>query len=283
MFGIHPVLLDSLPSGDAGVDAGASGGNDGSAPAEPQSGGQTKTAEKTAAKTAAKTALSDAIADPDPHAWMPAKHRVMKDDGSLDVEASARKNAEAYGALEKRLGSSDVPPPSAGEYKINAPDSLKDVFEPDDPGFKEFLTDAYAAGMTQKQMDASMSGFFRIVPKMLQANQEMDQEACEAVLADVWKDQTERTGNYKAASRAIRVFGGERAERLENRYGNDPEIIWYFAQVGRELREDTSPRSSGPIASDVQSLMANPAFSDPRHPDHERVSAQWREALNKTK
>lgn len=49
---------------------------------------------------------------------------------SLDIEASSLKLAEAYGHLEKRMGSGDVPPKAAADYKIAVPEALKDVWNP---------------------------------------------------------------------------------------------------------------------------------------------------------
>ena len=48
--------------------------------------------------------------------WIPEKHRVTKEDGTFDLEASARKVAEAHGHLEKRFGSGDLPPKTPEEY-----------------------------------------------------------------------------------------------------------------------------------------------------------------------
>lgn len=50
--------------------------------------------------------------------WMPEKYRTNKEDGSLDLEASSRKVAEAYKHLETRMGSGDAPPKSADEYAV---------------------------------------------------------------------------------------------------------------------------------------------------------------------
>ncbi|MCC7462920.1 MAG: hypothetical protein IT480_10730 [Gammaproteobacteria bacterium] len=203
---------------------------------------------------------------------MPTKHRVMAADGSLDVEASARKNAEAYGALEKRLGSSDVPPPSAGEYVISAPEALKDQFQPEDPGFKEFLTAAHVTGMTQKQMDAAMGAFFNWAPKLIGASQEIDHDGCVAKLKEVWLDAAANQAGWKNAMRALSAYGGERAQALAGQYGNNPDIVWLLAQVGNEMREDTSPQSSGQVSDDIQALMSSEAYHNPKHADHKRVS-----------
>ncbi|WP_443701018.1 hypothetical protein [Pseudomonas sp.] len=50
--------------------------------------------------------------------FIPEKYRVVKEDGSLDLDQSSRKLAESYKHLETRLGSGDVPPKTADEYAV---------------------------------------------------------------------------------------------------------------------------------------------------------------------
>jgi hypothetical protein len=207
---------------------------------------------------------------------MPSKHRVLKEDGTLDVEASARKNAEAYVGLERRLGAGGVPPPSPGEYKIEAPDALKDAFKPEDPGFKEFLTAAHGAGMTQKQIDVAMGAFFTWAPKLSEAQQTFDMDGCIAELKQVWTDPTEFRDGFAQAHRAVQTFGGERMDRLVAKFGNDPDFVWYSQQVGRELKEDRTPNTSGSAPSDIAALESHPAYSNAKHPEHDAVSARVR-------
>lgn len=77
----------------------------------------------------------------------------MKEDNTLDLEASSRKLADAYTAAEKRIGSGDIPPKSAEEYTVTVPDAFKESFDPKaDEGFKAFSGKMHALGLTQKQM-----------------------------------------------------------------------------------------------------------------------------------
>lgn len=193
-------------------------------------------------------------------------------DGNLDLDATLRKNADAYVALEKRLGSSDVPPPSAGEYKITAPEALKDAFQPEDSGFKEFLTKAHAAGMTQKQMDATMEAFFSVAPKLVMGARQLDADGCVAALQKVWDTPEGLTTGFRAADRALAAFGGERADALRTKYGNDPDILWFAAQIGAQLAEDRAPSRPTTSEADIRSLEASVAYSDEKHPEHQVVS-----------
>lgn len=198
----------------------------------------------------------------------------MKADGSLDIDASARKSAEGYSALEKRLGSGDVPPASPGEYKINAPDALKDAFKPEDPGFQKFLTDAHAVGMTQKQIDASMGAFFAWAPQLMEAQAEHDHDTCISAMKEVWTDPSEFKSGMGQAVRALKTFGGERFDNLAAKYGNDPDMIWLMANVGKELKEDRTVEGPTSGGSDISALQTSEAYLNPKHPNHLAVSAQ---------
>lgn len=201
----------------------------------------------------------------------------MQADGTLDLEASARKNAEAYQGLEKRLGAGGAPPPSPGEYVIAAPEAMKDAFQPEDPGFKEFLTAAHASGMTQKQLDAAMGAFFNWAPKLVEAQQTFDAETCVTQLREVWTDQKEYSQNFAAADRALKTYAGERYGKLAEKFGNDPDAIWLLANFGKELREDRTVDANGPSAEDLRTLEAHPAYWDAKHPEHASVSSKVRE------
>jgi hypothetical protein len=49
--------------------------------------------------------LSTGAGEPGANDWLPEKFRVMGEDGKLSIESSARKLAENYTHLEKRMGS----------------------------------------------------------------------------------------------------------------------------------------------------------------------------------
>lgn len=59
--------------------------------------------------------------------WLPEKYRTNKEDGSLDLEASSRKVADAYRSLETRLGSGDVAPKTVDEYNVKLEGDRKSV------------------------------------------------------------------------------------------------------------------------------------------------------------
>jgi hypothetical protein len=289
MFGVRQIVCDAANAGDAGSGGGAAPAS-APAPAAPTalsaSAGQpaapTPAASPAApAAPAAPSALA-AAAEVDPIAWAPEKYRVMGADGKLDEAATARKTADGYRALEKRLGSGDVAPSAPTEYKVAPPDALKDTFKGDDPLLADFLKDAHAAGMTQKQVDAAMGAFFKWAPQIQQATAQLDHDGAVAKLAEMWPDAVERRTNSAAAYRALHAAAGAEASKLEQRYGNDPDFIRLLSHFGREMQEDRSPGAAptgGP--ANVNELLAHPAYSDPKHPQHESISAQVRTAFER--
>ena len=63
-----------------------------------------------AGNPAGNSLLSTGAGEPGANDWIPEKFRVVGEDGKLSIESSARKLAENYSLLEKRMGSGDAPP-----------------------------------------------------------------------------------------------------------------------------------------------------------------------------
>lgn len=246
-------------SGDNGQGAAANGGAGDGAGTQHADGGASVLASQAQAPT------------------IPEKYQVKKEDGSLDVEASSLKLAEAYGNLEKRLGTGDLPPKTADEYTIPVPDDMKDLFDPKtDPLMGDFLKNAHAAGMTQKQIDLVMGKYFELAPQLFEGGQQLTADACVADLKQEWKTDDQYKEGVGKAFKAAQAFGGNDAEALVKEYGNDPRIIRLLARVGAELDEDTSfaPGDTSNGGNSIESLMQSEAYSNPKHADHARVSAQ---------
>ncbi len=212
---------------------------------------------------------------------IPEKYQVKKEDGSIDIEASSLKLAEAYGHLEKRIGTGDLPPKSADEYQIAVPEALKDKWNPkEDPLLGEFLKDAHAAGMTQKQVDLALSRYMDIAPKLVAGASQLSAEECTTQLKAEWKTDEQYKAEVGKAYKAAVGYGGGDAEGIIKDYGNDPRIIRLLAKVGGEMGEDRSLTPAGgsiPGGQSVESLMASEAYTNPKHADHARVSKQVQE------
>lgn len=209
---------------------------------------------------------------------IPEKYQVKKEDGSIDIEASSLKLAEAYTNLEKRIGTGDLPPKSPEEYQITVPDALKDTWNPkEDPLLGEFLKNAHAAGFTQKQIDLAMSQYMDIAPKLVAGASQLSAEECTAQLKAEWKTDEQYKAEVGKAFKAATGYGGSDAEGIIKDYGNDPRIIRLLAKVGGEMGEDhstTPPGGGQPGGQSVEAMMASEAYTNPKHHDHARVSKQ---------
>jgi hypothetical protein len=272
MKGRHYVFMDA--AGDGGDPGGGVASSDAGTTA---AAGAADGAAGTGGDTAASQTVLAAGAEGGPIS-IPEKFQVKKEDGSLDFEASALKLAENYGHLEKRMGSGDAPPKSADDYQIAVPDVLKDTWNPkEDPLLGEFLKEAHAVGMNQKQVDLAMQKYLDVVPKLLQGAQALSAEDCTAELQKEWKTDDQYKAEVRKAYQAAVAYGDADAEAILKDYGNDPRVIRLLARVGGEMGEDksvTPPGGGNPSGQPVETLMTSEAYNNPKHPDHMKVSKQ---------
>ncbi len=223
---------------------------------------------------------ADAGQAPAGNDFIPEKLRVMKDDGTLDMDASSRKMAEAYGSLEKRFGSGEAPPKDASEYKVTVPDALKDAFDPaTDEGMKGFLSGAHAAGLNQAQVDFVMGKYFEMAPALAAGAQQFDANTATAELKKTWPTDADFTRNvknaYVGANAAAQKAGINIDEVMSGPLGNNPQFLRLMAALGPEFNEDPGVGSMGATSQeDVNTLMASEAYTNPRHADHAKVSAK---------
>lgn len=278
--GFHHVFMAEADDGQgggsdagAGSPAGVQAGGNGDGPAD---GAGTDAA--ASSKDQSGSALQQGGQGQAPQ--IPEKYQVKKEDGSLDIEASSLKLAEAYGHLERRIGTGDIPPKSAEEYQITVPDALKGKWNPkEDPLLGEFLNDAHAAGMTQKQVDLVLSRYMDIAPKLVSGASQLSAEECTTQLKSEWKTDEQYKAEVGKAFKAAVGYGGGDDEGIIKDYGNDPRIIRLLARVGGEMGEDRSLNPGGglPGGQSVESMMASEAYNNPKHPEHARVSKQVQE------
>lgn len=215
---------------------------------------------------------------------IPEKYQVKTEGGALDLEASSLKLAEAYRTLEKRVGTGDMRPNSFEEYTIPVPDEMRELFDPKtDPLMGDFLKEAHEAGMTQGQIDLVMGKYFEVAQQLVGGSQQMSAEACNADLKQEWKTDEQYKAEVGKAYKAAQAFGDKDFEAIVRDYDNDPRIIRFLARVGAELGEDTSINPGGTQrgAQTVEGLMQSEAYTNPKHADHARVSAQVQAYYNR--
>ena len=276
--GIWHVLMDQANAGEGGgSSAGAPEGSTAEGAPSVPAGGDADTGTATQpGQINGSTALSQG-AEAGQAVAIPEKYQVKKEDGTLDIEASSLKLAEAYGHLEKRMGSGDLPPKTADEYAIAVPDALKETWNPkEDPLLGDFLKDAHAAGLTQKQVDLVMGKYFEMAPALVDGSRQLSADDCVADLRSEWKTDDQYKAEVGKAYKAAVAYGDKDAEAIIKDYGNDPRIVRFMARVGNELGEDRSlnPGGSQQGGQSVESLMSSEAYNNPKHVDHARISAQ---------
>lgn len=187
--------------------------------------------------------------------YIPEKYRTNKEDGTLDLEASSRKVAEAYKHLETRMGSGDVPPKSADEYavKLEGVEGFNwDEFK-SDPDTQSFLKGAHAKGLTNDQVQYVIGEYMKAAPGLIEGGGQLTQQDCTAALKAVWTDDQAMAQNVRASFRAAEAFASEPGKpgnfaTLQAKYGNDPDFIAFTANIGKELREDTAINGGAQIS-----------------------------------
>jgi hypothetical protein len=262
------------PAGTTGA-----AGADGKAVAAPGAGAA---APGTDGKPAAASALSTGAAGaPAGLEFIQEKYLVKDAAGKIDEAASIRKQAEAYGPLVKRMGTDELPPAAATDYKIEAPKDLEPA------AFEEFLKDPqtvgalgkmHTLGLTNTQANAVM-GMYLEAAQMIAAGAPV--LTAEQTLTDLrkdWKTEADLTKNIAAARHAATVVGGrvgmDFAAIEASGLANNPTFIRMMASLAPELGEDKSPNGGSLPATDLDSLVKSKAYMDPNHPDHASTKAK---------
>lgn len=189
--------------------------------------------------------------------------------------------AEAYGHAEKRIGSGDVAPKSAEDYKVNIPAALADKVKAEDiaadPKMKDFLAKAHAEGLTQKQVDFMVGEHLARSLDLQGALKVLSAQECTAELRKSWTTDADYSAGVQRAFRAAEAYAGEDLDGFMQAYGNDPRIVSLLAAVGAELSEDrAAPGGAGGVTTQatLDSLVKSKAYMDPMDPAHTTTKQQ---------
>lgn len=261
--------------GDAGAAGAAGAANDGKG-AEPSLLSQGDPAAIAAAAAGAGAAgAADPKLKPDPLAWLPEKYRVKGDDGAVKVEDSAKKLAEAYGALNKRMVDTGLPPESPDKYEFKAPEG-KESLELDAAMTAEAKKGLHGLGLTQKQYQGVMEMYVNSLEGMVTRGTVMGAAKATEALAASWGQPDTPTfkANLGYAKKAFDAFADDGDKAAIDKIGNDPVTLRILAKIGRELQEDTSGAANVMAPESLETLMKDPAYMDPRHARHAEVKAK---------
>lgn len=211
-----------------------------------------------------------------------AEKVLVTKDGVSDWEATARNAEQARQHLERRLGSGDMPPAAATDYKLTIPEAFAEKVKADelskDAGFQEFSKSLHAAGLSQKQYDMVVAEFLDRGEKMRHGIEAMDSAACVGALKQLpgWQSDADYGKQMGKAVAAAKAYGGEDFQAIMTDYGNDPRICKLLAAVGAEVSEDTqaSPEQTAATVQSLETLMSSKAYLNDRDPMHTTVVAQ---------
>jgi hypothetical protein len=207
---------------------------------------------------------------------VPEKYQVKNEDGTVNWEASALKMAQGHAALEKRLGAGEAPPKDPDSYAPDLPQGVTMDALKSDPLYAGFLKGAHAKGLNNAQVGWLLGQFQE---RMAMATAGPDPTVAEAELAGIWKLPGEMDKNLSNSYRAAHAFAAdkEHAERVEQKFGNDPDFIRLMAKIGGELGEDRPPEGITSVEQEtLESLIASPAYMDAKHPEHAKTVAKTR-------
>lgn len=214
----------------------------------------------------------------------PSKYTVKNDDGTVNIEQTARKLNEGYSHLAKKMGETGgLVPDSPDGYKIEfdakslgltediSPEMLKN-----DTEFNEFVSKAHSAGFTNEQINLVVGEYLQAIQSVFERKMDDDKAEAQKILSETWKTPDELNRNLSSAKKAFEYFASDEEKAQIDSIGNNPVIISLLAKIGNTMREDSPilQTQSSESRDSISSLMMSEAYIDEKHPDHNRVYNQ---------
>lgn len=224
-----------------------------------------QTVETVEENTTNNTVLSTTI-NPTIDTTIPDKFKVMDEStGTVDYKATLAKMNESYTGLEKRVGTGDLPPKTADEYKIEREGFSFDEFKADESN-QAFLKAAHEKGITNSQLDFLLSEYDSRAVDLVSTSSQLDTDTTVETLQSEWgKDYESNIFNAVKAAKACGISEDQINDPL---IGNNVAFIKMAAYFGSQITEDKPISIGTPVSEDISSLMRSEAFFNPRHPDH---------------
>lgn len=224
-----------------------------------------QTVETVEENTTNNTVLSTTI-NPTIDTTIPDKFKVMDEStGTVDYKATLAKMNESYTGLEQRLGTGDLPPKTADEYKIEREGFSFDEFKADESN-QAFLKAAHEKGITNSQLDFLLSEYDSRAVDLVSTSSQLDTDTTVETLQSEWgKDYESNIFNAVKAAKACGISEDQINDPL---IGNNVAFIKMAAYFGSQITEDKPISIGTPVSEDISSLMRSEAFFNPRHPDH---------------
>ncbi|KAB0665647.1 hypothetical protein F6V25_07960 [Oryzomonas japonica] len=212
---------------------------------------------------------------------VPDKFMVKGADEQPDYKAIVEKMGQSYNHLEKRLGTGDVPPKTADEYKLDK--YLPDGFDAKPEAVKPILEKFHKAGLTNAQLQVVMGTFGEQLSAGLAAEKAGHAQATEA-LKKTWGESFGQ--NMGAANTALAAYTADdpelKAQFSDPKLANNPAIIRLLAKVGADLGEDRPAGGlDGATAESIDEIRKSKAYTDSKDPGHAEAVRKVTEAYAK--
>lgn len=202
---------------------------------------------------------------------IPDKFKVLDDSGEVDYKATLSKMNESYTGLEKRIGSSDLPPKTDEEYSVEREGFNFEEFKSDAEN-KAFLKAAHVHGVTNKQLDFLLSEYDKRAVNLISDSSQMSTDDAVSTLQSEWGSNYQT--NIFNAVRAAKACGITEEQISDPSIGNNVAFIKMAAYYGSQLQEDKSINVGVSVAEDIQTLLRSDANFDTRHPEHKATRAK---------
>lgn len=204
---------------------------------------------------------------------IPDKFKVIDETtGSVDYQATLAKLSESYTGLEKRIGTSDLPPKTVDDYKLEEREGFNfDEFKADESN-QAFLKAAHSKGITNSQLDFLISEYDKRAVDLISSTSQINTDDVVGTLQSEWGSNYE--SNIFNAVKAAKACGITDEQINDPSIGNNVAFIKMAAYFGSQLQEDKSINVGVPVAEDISSLMRSEAYFNDKHPEHKATKAK---------
>lgn len=223
--------------------------------------------------------------------WVQAKYLVKDAAGKVDEAASIRKQAEAYNPLVARMGSDELRPEKATDYKLAAPEGADAALFNEyvkDPDTQKFIEAAHAKGFNNSQVQFALEAAMAMVPELEQAaTADRDAATTSYVKEKMWKNDAAMKAGFSTVLNAVDTLAAKTGISREAFTSpltvggmtlppliNDPRALALLSAIAPELKTGNQPANSTIPPTDLESLMKNPAYLNANHADHAAVKAK---------
>lgn len=182
-------------------------------------------------------------------------------------------------------------PEAPDAYKVELPEDLPDPVKAQfsDQNIASFYQTAHQLGLTQDQVAGLAKWQAENTASQFQAAEQASQQSLEeaerAMRQEFGRGYDQ---NIRAAQRAIEDYGGDELAAIldQTGLGNNPAVIKAFAKIGKAMTSDKDllgAQNGGDdgmtpdeAKAEASRLMANPAYMDKRHPEHNKLVTEVR-------